>query len=112
MILRGVILAVAVTVVGGACAAPRAGLREDEADGLALDLGRVLVDQGAYEAAGPVLERGLALNPKSSELHRLLGTVLRARHRYDDAERELATAIELDPKNAEAHAQLGIVFDL
>jgi len=72
--------------------------------------------QGDYKQAGDAFEKALALAPRSSELHRLLGSVygrraetgsmLTAPGNAKKARQYFEQAVELDPNNREAAANL------
>ena len=72
--------------------------------------------QGDYKQAGEAFEKALALEPRSSELHRLLGSVygrraetgsmLTAPGNAKKARQYFEKAVELDPNNREAAANL------
>jgi Flp pilus assembly protein TadD len=72
--------------------------------------------QGDYKQAGEAFEKALALAPRSSELHRLLGNVygrraetgsmLTAPGNAKKARQYFEQAVELDPNNREAAANL------
>jgi Flp pilus assembly protein TadD len=72
--------------------------------------------QGDYKQAGEAFEKALALDPRNSELHRLLGNVygrraetgsmLTAPGNAKKARQYFEQAVELDPNNREAAANL------
>jgi len=72
--------------------------------------------QGDYKQAGDAFEKALALTPRNSELHRLLGNVygrraetgsmLTAPGNAKKARQYFEQAVELDPNNREAAANL------
>jgi tetratricopeptide (TPR) repeat protein len=79
-------------------------------------IGQCYLMQGSYKLAGEAFEKALALEPRSSELHRLLGTVYGRRAETGSvftaagnahkAKQYLERAVELDPANREAVANL------
>lgn len=73
----------------------------------------------AAEAGREAAEKAIALNPDSSEAHRLLGSLLSqliphvfgGAFRYGEySSQELKRAIELDPNNADAHIARGASY--
>ena len=79
-------------------------------------LGQCHLMQGDYKKAGEAFEQALALAPRSSELHRLLGTVYGRRAETGSvftaagnarkARQYFERAVELDPNNREAVSNL------
>ncbi|MBZ5676545.1 MAG: tetratricopeptide repeat protein [Acidobacteriia bacterium] len=79
-------------------------------------IGQCRFMQGDYKQAGDAFEKALALAPRSSELHRLLGNVygrraetgsmLTAPGNAKKARQYFEQAVELDPNNREAAANL------
>jgi tetratricopeptide (TPR) repeat protein len=86
-----------------------------DADALQL-IGECRFMQGDYKRAGEAFEKALALAPRSSELHRLLGavygrraetgSVFTATGNAHKAKQYFERAVELDPANREAVADL------
>lgn len=86
-----------------------------DADTLQL-IGQCYFMQGEYKQAGETFEKALALAPRSSELHRLLGSaygrraetgsVLTAPGNAKKARQYFEEALELDPNNREAASNL------
>jgi tetratricopeptide (TPR) repeat protein len=86
-----------------------------DADTLQL-IGQCHFMQGDYKQAGDAFEKALALAPRSSELHRLLGNVygrraetgsmLTAPGNAKKARQYFEQAVELDPNNREAASNL------
>ena len=86
-----------------------------DADTLQL-IGQCRFMQGDYKQAGDAFEKALALAPRSSELHRLLGTVYGRRAETGSvftapgnarkARQYFEQAVQLDPNNREAVANL------
>ena len=86
-----------------------------DADTLQL-IGQCHFMQGDYKQAGDAFEKALALAPRSSELHRLLGSVygrraetgsmLTAPGNAKKARQYFEQAVELDPNNREAASNL------
>ena len=79
-------------------------------------IGQCRFMQGDYKQAGEAFEKALALEPRSSELHRLLGNVygrraetgsmLTAPGNAKKARQYFEQAVELDPNNREAASNL------
>jgi len=69
----------------------------------ALDLGAMLIEQGAYDEAKPYIQRAIAINPDSAEAHDRFGQILEEQGNLSDAISELQRAVALDPKLARAH---------
>jgi len=79
-------------------------------------IGQCYMMQGNFKQAGEAFEKALALAPRSSELHRLLGTVYGRRAETGSvftaagnarkAKQYFERAVELDPGNREAVANL------
>src|SRR5579862_6434419 len=86
-----------------------------DADTLQL-IGQCHFMQGDYKQAGDAFEKALALAPRSSELHRLMGSVygrraetgsmLTAPGNAKKARQYFEQALELDPNNREAASNL------
>jgi tetratricopeptide (TPR) repeat protein len=86
-----------------------------DADTLQL-IGQCHLMQGDYKPAGDAFEKALALAPRSSELHRLMGSVYGRRAETGSvftapgnarkAHQYFEEAVELDPNNREAVANL------
>jgi predicted O-linked N-acetylglucosamine transferase (SPINDLY family) len=70
-------------------------------------LGVSLVDSGQFEAAKPVLERAVALNPFSADAHSNLGFALFNLKRYEEARASCETALALKPDFPTALRNLG-----
>jgi Flp pilus assembly protein TadD len=79
---------------------------------LAADIAEVMATNRVYETAVPLLQQGIAEDPNSPRLHRLLGIVLRDRGIYDQAMIELQLAHELAPADADTVAAVGVLYDL
>ncbi|MCU1336272.1 MAG: Tetratricopeptide 2 repeat protein [Bryobacterales bacterium] len=79
-------------------------------------IGQCYFMQGDYKRSGEAFEKALAMAPRNSELHRLLGNVYGRRAETGNvftapgnakkARQYLEEAVELDPKNREAAANL------
>ena len=69
-----------------------------------IDLARVQVFAGLYQAAVTNAENALLLNPNNSMAYAIKASALRNLENYDDAEVAVNKAIELDPNNAAAYA--------
>jgi tetratricopeptide (TPR) repeat protein len=90
-------------------------VRSKDVDTLQL-IGQCYFMQGDYKQAGDAFEKALALAPRNSELHRLLGnvygrraetgSVLTAPGNAKKARQYFEQAVELDPNNREAAANL------
>lgn len=63
------------------------------------------------QAAIPLLERAIELEPSWGAPNQNLGNAYLALKDYPRAERALQRAVEIDPKDADAFNSLGIVFD-
>ncbi len=91
------------------------GIPNQDVDTLQL-IGQCYFMQGEYKQAGEAFEKALALAPRSSELHRLLGNVygrraetgsmLTAPGNAKKARQYFEQAVELDPYNREAASNL------
>ena len=106
---RSFLLVVALAVAG---CANKANLQRIQEDGvmLRLDLARVMVKSGAYEAAVPVLQRLIAEAPKDMQARIMYATVLRQRGLYGQAIAQYQEALQLDPKSAGAYAGMGVTY--
>lgn len=93
----------------GACATTHS---DENNHAMAVDLAQLLVSHHAYETAVPILQRGIAENPRDAVMRRLLGTVLRDRGLFDEAQRELQIAGTLAPEDPETYAALGVLNDM
>jgi len=64
------------------------------------------------EIATQAAERAAALDPNSSDAHKILGDIKLAAWNRLGAEEEFRRAVALNPNNAEAHGGLGSLFDI
>jgi TolB-like protein/DNA-binding winged helix-turn-helix (wHTH) protein/Tfp pilus assembly protein PilF len=64
------------------------------------------------EIATGAAERAVALDPNSSDAHKMLGDIKLAAWNRLGAEEEFRRALALNPNNAEAHGALGSLFDI
>jgi tetratricopeptide (TPR) repeat protein len=78
-------------------------------DALYAALGRVLVNQAAFDDAVAAYGRRIDVNPNHADAHRLNGDVFFLQGRHEEALAEFTAAVWLDPKNARAHAGIGHV---
>lgn len=78
------------------------GTRADHPDATHL-LGVIRYQQGRHGEAVPLIEKAIALNPKSAAYHKNLGSALQGLGRTDDALRHHQEALRLDPRYHEAH---------
>ena len=67
---------------------------------------------GKPEAALPLLEEALAINPRSSKANYEMGELLRDLKKYQAAQKFLQTSFDLDPCNARALYGLALVTRL
>ena len=74
-------------------------------------LGVELFRQGSLDEALVVLERAVALGPKTSEARNNYGVALAAAGRPEQAQREFEEAVSLSPDYAEARLNLARVFE-
>jgi len=81
------------------------------ADGF-VNAGRVLVQEGNHEAAVPLLERALAVNPDLASAHYFLALALKARGRYDAALGHLRAAASRFPRDRVVRNQIGRILFL
>jgi tetratricopeptide (TPR) repeat protein len=81
----------------------------DDLGGL-LGLAVGLREMGSITEAEGCARHACAMQPTSSDAHRVLGTVLRAADRASAAEDALRRAIALDPNSAESWNDLGVVL--
>src|SRR5690242_10400426 len=102
-------LLIALLVAG---CANKANMQKADEDGvlLRMDLARVMVQHGQYEAAAPVLQRLLAEAPKGVAPRVLYATVLRQRGLLGQAVAQYREALRLAPKEAAAWAGLGVSY--
>jgi tetratricopeptide (TPR) repeat protein len=77
-----------------------------------VNLGRVLVQEGDHEAARPILERALSIDPTLASGHYFLGLSLKARGRYDDALEHFRAAAERYPRDRVVRNQIGRILFL
>lgn len=78
------------------------GSRADHADATHL-LGVIRYQQGRHGEAVPLIEKAVALNPKSAAYHKNLGSAYQGLGRTEDAVRRHKEALRLDPRYHEAH---------
>jgi TolB-like protein/DNA-binding winged helix-turn-helix (wHTH) protein len=64
------------------------------------------------EIATQAAERAVALDPNSSDAHKILGDIKFAAWNRLGAEEEFRRAVALNPNNADAHGGLGSLFDI
>jgi Flp pilus assembly protein TadD len=102
-------LLVALLVAG---CANKANMQSAEQDGvmLRMDLARVMVQHGQFEAAAPVLQRLIAEVPKSVAPRVLYATVLRQRGLLGQAVGQYREALRLAPREPAAWAGLGVSY--
>jgi tetratricopeptide (TPR) repeat protein len=77
-----------------------------------VNLGRVLVQEGDHEAARPILERALAIDPQIASGHYFLGLSLKARGQYDDALKHFQAAATRFPRDKVVRNQIGRILFL
>ncbi len=99
------------TAVGLVCLCACAHTRPDKSS-LAGEMAEVLVAHHAYEAAIPLLQRGINADPNSGRLHLLLGIVLRDRGLFAQARQELDAAARLAPEDHEVSTAYGVLLDM
>jgi Flp pilus assembly protein TadD len=92
--------------------ANKANMQRAEEDGvlLRMDLARVMVQHGQYEAAAPVLQRLIAEAPKGVAPRVLYATVLRQRGLFAQAVGQYREALRLAPREPAAYAGLGVTY--
>ena len=88
-------------------AAQRASDRTERA-GILASLGRLRLQQGAYDKARQTYAKACALDPTLAGAHGGLGVALTMLEAYDDAETAQRAALRIDPDMARAHAGLGL----
>jgi len=93
-----------------AAAAPAAGSGVSLAP--LLESAEASLKKGDYRNAQVIASRGLDVDPKSSEAHRIIADASFALGKEADAEREYAAAITLDPSNAKAELGLGQLAEM
>jgi Flp pilus assembly protein TadD len=103
--------AILIALLVAGCA-NKANMQRAEDDGvlLRMDLARVMVQHGQYEAAAPVLQRLIAEAPKGVAPRVLFATVLRQRGLLAQAAGQYREALRLAPKEAAAYAGLGVTY--
>ena len=84
-------------------------LKPDYIDALG-NLGNVLREQGALEAACAVYEQVVTLKPDHAEGYNNVGVVLKEQGKVEEATAAWRRAIALNPDNAEAHYNLGMIL--
>jgi tetratricopeptide (TPR) repeat protein len=77
-----------------------------------VNLGRVYVQEGDHEAALPVLETALSVDPDLASAHYFLALSLKARGRYDDALPHLRRAADQYPRDRVVRNQIGRILFL
>ena len=77
-----------------------------------VNLGRVYVQEGDHEAALPVLEKALAVDPDLASAHYFLALSLKARGRYDEALAHLRRAADQYPRDRIVRNQIGRILFL
>jgi Flp pilus assembly protein TadD len=100
-----------ITIVGVLCLVACAHTKPDKSS-LAGEMAEVLVAHHAYEAAIPLLQRGITQDPNSGRLHLLLGIVLRDRGLFAQARAELDVAARLAPDDHETSTAYGVLLDM
>ncbi len=75
-----------------------------------VNLSRVLIEGKKYDAAVDMLTKAGDLDPKSSDVHRLLGRAYHSQKMLDEAESAYRAAIDLDEKDAWSLNNLGLVL--
>jgi tetratricopeptide (TPR) repeat protein len=75
-----------------------------------VNLSRVLIDQGRFDAALEKLTNAGGIDPESAEVHRLLGRTYRAQGKIEEAVQAYRGAIALDGKDAWSMNNLGLLF--
>ncbi len=81
------------------------------ADGF-VNAGRVLILEGNHDAAMPLLERALTIDPDLASAHYFLALALKARGRYGDALEHLRAAAERYPRDRVVRNQIGRILFL
>jgi Flp pilus assembly protein TadD len=81
------------------------------ADGF-VNVGRVLIQEGAHDAALPVLQQALRIDPDKASAHYFLALALKARGRYDDALAHLRSAAGRYPRDRVVRDQIGRILFL
>ncbi len=84
-------------------------IKPDYVDALG-NLGTVLREQGALEAAHAVYEQVVLIKPDHAEGHNNVGVVLKELGKVEEAEAAWRRALALNPDNAEAHYNLGAIL--
>lgn len=74
------------------------------------NLSRVLIDQRRFDEALEKLTHAVEREPKSPEVHRLLGRAYNGQGKTEDAVESYRRAIELDGKDAWSMNNLGLLF--
>ncbi len=75
-----------------------------------LEQGNVLKNQGQWQAALPLYQKAIELEPTHGELHHQLGDTLLTLERYEEAVSAYSRSLELDPKFIWSHYNLGVAF--
>ena len=75
------------------------------------NLGRLLAQQGAFDAAGTHYQTALAINPDEEAIHYNYGNLLAKTGRLDDAVAQYDQALQLAPENPETHCNLGFALN-
>ncbi len=73
-------------------------------DQIYVELARIQVLAGHYEAAQTSASNALLLNPDNPSAHAVLGWTLNFLGNSTEAEQSILTALDLDPESAQAHA--------
>jgi len=77
-----------------------------------VNLGRVHVQEGDQEAALPVLEKALSVDPDLASAHYFMALSLKARGRYDEALKSLRRAADQYPRDRAVRNQMGRILFL
>jgi len=77
-----------------------------------VNLARVYVQEGDHDAALPVLEKALAIDPDLASAHYFMALSLKARGRYDDALAHLRRAADQYPRDRVVRNQIGRILFL
>ena len=75
-----------------------------------LNLSRMWIENGRFDDAIVKLTRAEEVDPKSAEVHRLLGRAYNGLHKNDEAINAYRLAMTLDPKDAWSMNNLGLIL--
>jgi tetratricopeptide (TPR) repeat protein len=76
-------------------------------DAFYASMGRILVNQAAFDEAVAAYGRRIDVNPNNAEAHRILGEVFFLQGRHEEALAEFTAATWIEPALAKAHAGIG-----